>query len=483
MKRTPLGDLPAKFDLIIIGGGITGAGILREAVKSGFQALLVEQNDFASGTSSRSSKLVHGGLRYLKSGQWRLTLESVRERDRLLDEAPGLVQRQTFLMPIYKGRKPSAFTMRAGLRIYDWMSRARTLRRGSGQGSRWLNAAQLEKSEPLLRRQDLLGAVAYQDAQTDDAGLVIRLIADAVAKGGTALNYTRVVNLLHADGRVSGVALQDADSGTQREVQSTVVLNAAGAGAAQIPGMPAAPVPLRPLRGSHLLFPLSALPISSAISWLHPRDGRPVFAYPWQNAILYGTTDLDHAGSLWNPAITKTEGEYLLEGLQAVFAQPPNRSQVTATCAGVRPVVSSGKTDPSAESRESALWSTPGMVSIAGGKLTTFRVIARKMLEEALRQGLKGRMAADLRVFQSPPNAGAADLRLRVRHEQVRHLDDLLLRRTRIGLTAADGGMSRLAELAQLCGDELGWDPPRQQVEIARYREIWRQQHSPDLLA
>lgn len=475
MKRTALADLPAKFDLIIIGGGVTGAGILREAVKSGFHTLLVEQNDFASGTSSRSSKLVHGGLRYLKTGQWRLTLESVRERDRLLDEAPALVQRQTFLMPIYKGRKPSAFTMRAGLRIYDWMSRVRS--------SRWLDAAQLEKTEPQLRRQDLLGAVAYEDAQTDDAGLVIRLIADAVANGGTALNYTRVVNLLSADGRVAGVALQDADSDAQREIRSTVVLNAAGAGAAQIPGMPAAPVPLRPLRGSHLLFPLNALPISSAVSWLHPRDGRPVFAYPWQGAILYGTTDLDHSGSLWNPAITRTEGEYLLEGLQTVFAQPPGRSQVTATCAGVRPVVSSGKADPSAESRESALWSTPGMVSIAGGKLTTFRVIARKMLEEALRQGLKGHMAADLRVFQSPPSAGAADLRARVRHEQVRHLDDLLLRRTRIGLTAADGGMSCLAELAQLCADELGWDPPRQHTEIARYREIWRQQHSPELIA
>jgi len=178
MSRIDLNTLPASFDAIVIGGGISGAGILREAVRTGARVLLVEQNDFASGTSSASSKLVHGGLRYLKNKQWRLTLESVRERQRLLREAPGLVETQPFLMPLYQGAKPGKFTMRMGLWIYDLM--AGTFVSG------WLPQSALLKIEPNLRKPDLLGAVHYEDARTDDARLVQRLIRDAVDAGAIA---------------------------------------------------------------------------------------------------------------------------------------------------------------------------------------------------------------------------------------------------------------------------------------------------------
>jgi glycerol-3-phosphate dehydrogenase len=223
-----LAALHARYDLVIVGGGITGAGVFREAVRSGARVLLVEARDYASGTSSWSSKLVHGGLRYLKNGQWRLTLESVRERQRLLTEAPGLVEPQTFLMPIYAGRKPGRWLMQFGLRVYDWMAGARR--------SRWLDADAALAAEADLARQNLLGAMAYEDARTDDARLVLRLIFDAVAEGGDALNYAAAA--LRSDaGRVCGVRLRDARSGETRDIDAGLVINATGAWAGGLAGV------------------------------------------------------------------------------------------------------------------------------------------------------------------------------------------------------------------------------------------------------
>ncbi|MGH8443898.1 MAG: FAD-dependent oxidoreductase, partial [Solimonas sp.] len=180
--RPALSQLAERYDLVIVGGGITGAGIFREAVRTGASVLLVEAADFASGTSSASSKLVHGGLRYLKSGQWRLTLESVRERQRLLREAPGLVEAQPFVMPIYADRPPGRWLMQIGLHLYDFMAGVRR--------SAWLDAAAATAREPAMRREQLRGAMIYEDARTDDARLVLRLLMRGIADGGTALNYT-----------------------------------------------------------------------------------------------------------------------------------------------------------------------------------------------------------------------------------------------------------------------------------------------------
>lgn len=483
-----LGALKPAYDLVIIGGGITGAGILREAVRTGASVLLVEQNDFASGTSSWSSKLVHGGLRYLKNGQWRLTLESVRERQRLMREAPGLIHPQPFLMPLYQGAKPGKAVMRMGLFLYDLMA--------GHCRSRSLNAADVLALEPDIRQENLIGAVSYEDAGTDDARLVLRLIFDAMAAGAEALNY------VHAAMPQAGVVLlQDRESKAVREIQAGLVIHATGAWAGNAPQAPV----LRPLRGSHFVFPATRFPLRCAVSWLHPKDQRPVFAYPWEGAVVYGTTDLDHAGPLEEPVMTPAESAYLMEGLKHQFPDLNLRAEdALSRYAGIRPVVAGGAADPSAESRESAMWSAPGMVGITGGKLTTFRVTARQVLMEAARQLPILKPVAEGRVFAAAEGGrlagrlGAAisqlgderesisgtpycwaELRHALRHEQVMHLADLLMRRTRISLVMAQGGAALLPRLKILCQQELGWNGERWQQEEKNYLDEWQRRHAP----
>lgn len=474
------------YDLIVAGGGITGAGIFREAVRTGAKVLLVERNDFASGTSSWSSKLVHGGLRYLKTGEWRLTLESVRERQRLLDQAPGLIETQAFLMPLYAGRKPGKTTMRAGLWLYDRMA--------GRANSRWLTPAQTLELEPQLRRDGLLGAISYDDARTDDARLVLRQIFEGVSEGGTAFNYT-AASPLRAAGRVTGVELKNALTGEIRRLTAAMVVNATGVWSSQWSGANSNAPKLRPLRGSHFVFPLSRLPVRRAVSWLHPQDQRPIFVYPWQGVALYGTTDLDHEGDLQTPRMSREESAYLLAGLAYQFPQLDlTAGDAICTYAGVRPVVASGANNPSAVSRESALWSEPGMVSVTGGKLTTFRVTAHEVLEQAAKQAPVLTPVATQNAFKplpatriSEPIAGTqycwVQLRQSARDEQVHYLDDLMMRRSRLGLILPHGGREVLGRVAEICKSELGWDDARWHQEQARYLTYWQRQHSPENLA
>ena len=471
--RLDLAQLDSHYDLVIVGGGITGAGVLREAVRTGAKVLLVEQNDFASGTSSWSSKLVHGGLRYLKTGQWRLTLESVKERNRLMREAPELVEAQAFVMPLYHGRKPGRWLMQVGLFIYDLM--AGSLR------SRFLSREKLLADEPHIAREQLLGAMTYLDARTEDARLVLRLIFDAIALGATALNYVRAESVGQG-----ALKLTDQESGASRTIEAKMLVYATGAWAGDAPGAPS----LRPLRGSHFVFPSHKLPVKSAVSWLHPKDARPIFAYPWQGAVVYGTTDLDHGEALDSPRMTPDEAAYLLEGLAYQFPHLKlSAADAVATYSGVRPVVASGKDDPSAESRESALWSAPGVVCITGGKLTTFRVTARQVLHEAAQQvpsllpkpdaPLFAALPADTseRIAHTPFTWEA--LRKAARSEYVVHLTDLLMRRTRLGLVMEQGGAELLPRIKPLCQEELGWDETRWQQEEKAYLDYWQRQHSP----
>jgi glycerol-3-phosphate dehydrogenase len=501
VRRPPLSALPPRFDLIVIGGGITGAGIFREAARTGASVLLLEQADFASGTSSGSSKLVHGGLRYLKTGQWQLTLESVRERQRLLREAAGLVETQPFLMPLYRGERPGRAAIRFGLWLYDRMARA-------ARGSRWIGPGEVLALEPQLRREGLLGAMLYDDARTDDARLVLRLLLETQSAQAIARNYARVMELLRKDGRVCGVGVQDLIDGSAREIHADIVVNATGAWAETLGGE--APK-LRPLRGSHFVFPLDRLPVGRAVSWLHPVDRRPIFAYPWEGAALYGTTDLDHGESRFqHPRMTTAEAQYLLEGLAHQF--PGLRltaADALARYSAVRPVVAGGKADPSAESRESALWSAPGVVGITGGKLTTFRVTAQAVLREAARQQpqwspreqplfeapaevsrLGGRLGAAHAQFLAETDAtervplggtpySPAELRWAARHEHVVHLDDLLLRRTRLGLVAPGGGQALLPQVRAACQAELGWNDEMWQEKERRYLALWQRDHAP----
>ncbi len=503
-------DLDQPWDLIVIGGGITGAGILREASRAGLKTLLVEGRDFASGTSSRSSKLVHGGLRYLSNVQVRLTVNSVHERDRLLREGRGLIEPLGSILAGYWGDRPPAWVFGMGLMVYDVL------------GHRWAHrrydAPRLQEICPQITAKDLIGGYQYYDAQTDDARLVLRVIREAVRAGGTALSYAHVDGLLRdRAGQVHGVQLRDQIGGQMKEVSAPVVISAAGAWSDQLRRYVNAQPKLRPLRGSHLILPWHKLPLTQAVNVLHPLDNRPVFAVPWEGVTLVGTTDVDHGTDVQtDPHLTEQEFDYLM--MAALYAFKPAGLQlddVQATLSGIRPVVDTGQSDPSKESRESAMWDEGGLLTITGGKLTTFRLMAlealravrhrlprhprfskkQRMLDPidttliadldpgvALR--LFGRYGADtpelLRAAQleelqpigSTPSVWA-ELRWAAHDEGVMHLDDLLLRRVRLGLLLPQGGLTYIDHIRSIAQPELGWDDDRWAREVTDYASLW----------
>lgn len=519
MTRPPRrAALAPAYDLLVVGGGITGAGIALEAARTGLAVLLVEQGDFASGTSSRSSKLVHGGLRYLAEGNLRLTWESVRERDRLLSEAPGLVDPVGFLFAVPRGDRLGRTLLGAGLALYDLLGR-------EGRHAR------LDREEFLLRAphvgaEGLGGGFSYLDATTDDARLVLRVLLEAEAAGATVRNYVRCEGLLREAGRVTGAVLRDAVTGQDQPVRATAVVNATGAWAdrlrAEVGGRPR----IRPLRGSHLLFPAWRFPAAQAVTFRHPADGRPVFAYPWEGRTLLGTTDLDHREPLDDePAISAAEAGYLVEGARAAFPSLAlEASDAVSSFSGVRPVVGTGRRDPSRESREHVLWEEDGLVTVTGGKLTTFRLIALGALRSLARRiPPLARLGRDVRVFRpgvvpggalsavdpaarrrlvgrlGPDAAGEAvarardgeletivgtpyvwaELRHAARREKVVRLDDLLLRRVRAGLLLPDGGAALLPRVRAVCQAELAWDDDRWQMEENAYLARWRASYAP----
>ena len=506
-----LNQIDNRFDLIIIGGGITGAGILREAVRLGFRTLLLEKKDFAWGTSSRSSKMVHGGLRYLKTGQFLLTRASVREREHLLEEAPGLVDPLGFLVPVYRAHGPGRWALEAGLTLYDLIAGRRQ--------HRYYAAETFRAMAPWLNPKGLLGGFYFEDAQTDDARLVLRLIQEGTAGGAAALNYTTAAGILRdRTGQAAGVRAEDVESGAQREIHAPAVINATGCWAEGLHPSPRAGLGLRPLKGSHLILPQKKLPLKQGLSFSHPADGRAVFAVPWEKVVLVGTTDLDHDQPLSDePAISPVEVDYLLDGLRDAFPETaPARIDCIGAFSGVRPVLSRGDRPPSDESREHVVWVDNGLVTVTGGKLTTFRRLAWDALQaarpflppaadgprapafdppparpdglslspKAYRRlaGRYGRQAADL-VRNAPAEdlteiPGTQTLWAELPHcaarESVRHLEDILLRRVRIGMTIPGGGIAHLERIRRLCGPHLPWTDRRWQQETESYQNLWQ---------
>ena len=560
-----------EWDCIIVGGGITGAGILLEAARRGWKVLLLEQRDFAWGTSSRSSKLVHGGLRYLKQGKFGLTAESVRERQNLLQQAAGLVEPQGFVIADMAGRKPGRWVYALGLAIYDLMA---------GQSSsRYLKAAELLMLTPHIAQDGLKGGLHYMDAKTDDARLVLRVLQEAQSHGAVAANYMQVEQVLRVDGKVSGVQVRDGISGVLQDLKARMIISATGAWADRLrpTGEKRIAQKIRPLRGSHLLFPAWRLPISQAISLMHPLDGRPVFAYPWEGATLVGTTDVDHGADLMQEAaITGAEVAYLMSALDAQFPDLQlGVDDILATYAGVRPVIDTGAVDPSKEGRDHVVWQEGGLLTVTGGKLTTFRPIAEDALKHAARylpdlpqavaaapifaaadadlqngranenaddringkmsgrisDKIPGREQGRLQVnSQANPQANAqsgwqtgwqiiarrlpsdsllrlqgryglalpdlllcaqpgelatipgtltqwAELRWAARSEACCHLEDLLLRRTRLGLLLREGGRAHLARIRAICQPELGWDDEKWAQEQQQYLVLWQKNY------
>lgn len=498
-----LSSVSEHWDVLVIGGGISGAGVAAEAARRGWKTLLVEARDYAWGTSSRSSKLVHGGLRYLKEGQLGLTLHSVRERQALMQAAPDLIQPQSFLFGDYRDRPPGRWLFELGLRVYDAMGRMRSHRYVHNPETDWL--------VPGLRLTQRKGAMTYLDAKTDDARLVWRVLQEAMAAGAQCLNYVRVEALLQdAQGQVNGAQLHDVLDGASLSVTARVVISATGVWADQLRTRIGREACLRPLRGSHLLLPFWRLPVAQSVSFMHPQDGRPVFLYPWEGVTLVGTTDLDHREDLnLEPGIRPEEVDYLLAALADQFPGARiGREDILSTYAGVRPVLDDGETDPSKATRDHVVLNESGLVTLTGGKLTTYRLMANDALAAAaarlgkgqahanvpftpasrlpwqvpasLRQRLRARYGHQAaRVWQdsAPENRQTVggstvywlELVEACRHEQVQHLDDLLLRRTRLGNILPQGAAAWLPDIAERCLPVLGWSPVRWQSECERY--------------
>jgi glycerol-3-phosphate dehydrogenase len=511
-----LENIDKHWDLVVIGGGITGAGILREAVRMGLKTILVEKNDFAWGTSSRSSKFIHGGLRYLAEGKIFLTYDSVRHRQRLLREAPGLVDPVDFLVPVYEGIRPGRWALEAALSIYDLMA-------GEKHHS-YYELEQFSAMIPQIQHKKLTGGYLFMDAQTDDARLVLRLINEAVAAGGTALNYTGVTRIKrNKAGMVTAVAVRDTETGQTEALVTPAVINATGAWAEELHPSPKKHLHLRPLRGSHLLFPDTLLPIKKAVTLVHPEDKRPMFIFPWEGVLLLGTTDLDYEEPMsQEPVITRQEADYLMTALTAYFPRAKIRlKDAVSSIAGVRPVLSKGDRPPSKESREYVVWIKKGLITVTGGKLTTFRSLAKDALSAAkpflpghqsfpehepafhpapeTKKPPKGLSPESWRRLCGRYGAAAekivaradakdlkpientftlwAELPLLAETEEIRHLSDLMLRRVRIGLLTTGGGRHLLDRVQALCEPVLDWDKQRWKKERKDYIAHWEYAH------
>jgi glycerol-3-phosphate dehydrogenase len=499
------------WDMLVVGGGITGAGVLREARRRGLSVALLEQKDFAWGTSSRSSKMIHGGLRYLLSGDLRLVRDSVRERDHLLSQAPGLIEPLGYLFAHYRGRFPGRHLFGGLLCLYDLFSGTRNHRYFPAPESLFL--------APNIDQRDLRGGTHYVDAVVDDARLVLRVIQEASFEGAVALNYVRVEDLLRIGNRVAGVSVKDEITKETGDIFARVVVNATGVWANQLRSTKYAGPSIRPLRGSHLVLPFWKLPVSQAITLRHPSDKRPVFVFPWEGATIVGTTDLDHGETLdVEPRISSREIQYLMDIVRHQFPSIHLEKQdILSTYAGIRPVIGGGNKKPSKEKRHHSIWEQDGMISVSGGKLTTFRLMALDVLRAAapflshvdvkdtgapvflrnglgnrapirllhsLRRRLEGRYGScaehvlecarygDLERIPGTDTAWA-EVRWAARSEAVMHLEDLVLRRTRLGILLERGGADFFEKVRDICREELEWSLKRWETELSSYQRLW----------
>jgi glycerol-3-phosphate dehydrogenase len=507
------------WDLIIIGGGITGAGVLRQAVADRLKTLLVEANDFAFGTSSRSSKLIHGGFRYLRNKQVHVTKESVREREWMLREAPNLVTPLTFLLPNFERYHFPSWKLGLGVIIYDLLA------------PKWdhhrVSRSILLDACPFLNGEGLIGGFQYYDAVMDDCRVLLRILREAVQAGGVALNYTRAESLLRTgNGQVCGALLRDRISpgGNTVEVKAKVVVNASGAWSDDVRNQLGQPARLRRLRGSHLVFGRAKLPVNQALTLFHPADGRAMFVIPWEGTTIIGTTDIDHDPSLdkkyLEPFASEEEINYMMKALSFMFPSLDlTEEDIVSSFSGLRPVVHTGAATPSEESRAHALWEENGLITITGGKYTTFRIMSRQTTDRVLARLGKEQTATHERVFnklldlssfsidpltlaylggrygnetvqllktakqdelekiEQLPNVWA-ELRWAAREEGVEHLDDLLLRRVRLGLLLPHGGRDLLGRIRAIIQPELEWSDQRWQQEEAAYLQTWKGYYS-----
>ena len=523
------------YDLVVVGGGITGAGVALDAASRGYSVALVERSDFASGTSSRSSKLIHGGLRYLQNFDLGLVREALLERSQLVKLAPHLVKPLPFLVPSFGGKRPDRL-LGMGLNMYDAMS----WRRGRDEDTEWsparhrtVDGAEAVKMLPSLANREPTAAYLFYDCQTDDVRLVLTVLGEAERFGAVLANGCEVTGLVERDGRASGVLVRDTAGGGEFEVAATNVVNATGVWADRLRPdelYREEEVPrIRPSRGTHVILSRDSLAVDAGVI-VPAAGGRTVFVLPWLGRTLIGTTDNDYEErDLDHVPASGADVDYLLEAVNSFFATDLGADDLTGAYAGVRPLISTGDPKKSVDiSRKAELYETSsGLVTITGGKLTTWRRMAKMAVDrlveregreapcrtheiplglpidpealravpgvdDASRAHLAGRYghaahevmelaAADPalaeRVSPALPDL-VAEAAFAARREQVLSLADVLLRRTRLGLLDAreltSPGADGTIRAARAVAGEIGWSDERVQAELAGWREVAR---------
>lgn len=384
------------FDFLVVGGGVTGTGIARDAALRGFRVALVEKDDLGSGTSSKSSKLVHGGLRYLEQYDFKLVFEGTSERARLMAQAPHIVRPLPFLFPIFEGASKGPFLVNVGMWLYDALALFRNYR-----NHQKLDADEVREAEPALGTRALLAGMLYYDCITDDARLTLEN-ALAAHRAGACVVTRASFEAAERDerGRVRGARCTDALSGASIAVRARVIIQAAGPWTNEVLGRTdgQATAMVRPTKGVHLVFPRHVLPVRQAVVMSAVRDGRVVFAIPWEQSTVVGTTDTDFDGDVDVPYATADDAAYLCETVARYFpAHPVTPADAISTWAGLRPLVREDDASPYDTSREHTIVTDPrGSVVIAGGKLTTYRKMADECVQAAMellpaarRQGLR----------------------------------------------------------------------------------------------
>ena len=523
--------LETPWDVLVIGGGITGAGIARDAAMRGFRTALIDKADFGAGTSSHSSRLIHGGVRYLEQYAFRLVFESSRERRVLLRIAPHLVRPLAFLFPVYRGGRVPAWKLRAGMWLYDLLAAFRNVKR-----HRWLSAKKVRRIEPGVRDKGLVGASLYYDAQVDDARLVVATVRAAARSGAVVANYVEATGLLKPDGRIRGAVVRDVLTGETASIRANVVVNATGPWSDALRRLdnPAAKPLLRPTKGAHVFVPRRRMSNEHAVTLFSLLDGRVMFVLPWGDLSYIGTTDTDADTSADELRVTSADVTYLLRSANAAFPDARlTTNDVISGWAGLRPLLHQDNASPSQVSREHAIEeSAQGLVSIVGGKLTTYRIMARDLVDRVAkrlhaldgrpvaghpptdREPLPGGETADLEVLVEAARARGspeptarhlvasygseaaavlnlvdrerplgnpivpgrpeiwAEVTYAVEREMAQRVQDVLIRRLHLYYETRDQGQSVVGAVASRMKKLLGWDDTREAEELRDYAHM-----------
>jgi glycerol-3-phosphate dehydrogenase len=472
--RAALDTARDPWDVLVIGGGATGLGCALDAASRGFRTVLVEKLDFAAGTSSRSTKLFHGGVRYLRGGHVQMVAQSLRERGTARRQAPGLVHDAAFLVPAYGARERLYY--QTGLRLYDWLAHGHS----DAPRSHAVSRDEALRLAPTLRAEQLSGGVVYHDYQFDDARFAIELARAAASRGAVLLNYASVTGLLRSGDRITGAAVHDHERGDDVEVRARVVVNAAGVYADSVRRLRQATLPamLRLSRGAHIVLERAFLPGDTAVLVPRTDDDRVVFLIPWRGRTLVGTTDTPVEAPSHEPLATSADIDYLLEHASRYLSRAPARADVRSAFAGLRPLPTAK--GPTANlRRDHRVEAAGGMVTICGGKWTTYRLMASDAIDAAAREGgLGAGIARPPAVLAGPPEGnarleaevlagapltpdGVREIERLAREEMARTVEDVLARRTRVlfldARRAADAARQVAETLARVLGRDAVW--------------------------